>query len=73
MAQGDEWRLPGLGKFYCTELPDRKSSKEGAHRSLDSWQADSGPRKKIIFDFVPFRPTLTAVEEEDKEGTCPSS
>lgn len=64
MAQGDEWRLPGLGKFFCEELPDRRQTKEGSRRSLDLWQSAVEPKKKIKFDFVPFKPILQAVDEE---------
>jgi hypothetical protein len=64
MAQGEEWRLPGMGKFFCEDLPDRHKTKDGSFRSLDEWEAAPQPKKKIKFEFVPFRPILSAVEEE---------
>jgi hypothetical protein len=68
MAQGDEWRLPGLGKFFCTALPERRRDKDGIdRRDLDLHEADPLPKKKVECKFSPFKPTLVAVEEEDSE------
>lgn len=59
IAVGDEWRLPGLGKFYCQELPSRNSAGE---RTLDN---TSG--KKVKCKFTPFKSAVDAVNEEDLE------
>lgn len=68
MAQGDEWRLPGLGKLFCTDLPERRKDQDGVEkRDLDLYEAAPLPKKKIECKFASFKPILSAVEEEDAE------
>lgn len=68
LASGDEFRLPGLGKLYCTDIPDRVELPNGTKvRDLDAWQAAQGPKKKIRCKFSPFKSCLDAAVEEDLE------
>lgn len=65
MAQGDEWRFPGLGKMYCTTLPPRVHDGAGkSHRSLDACT----DKLRAKCEFSPFRPVLEAVAMEDEES-----
>jgi hypothetical protein len=62
MAHGDEWRLPGLGKLYCTKLPPRKMNSEGRMvRNLDAV-----PRTQVKCRFGVFKSALPAVGDEDE-------
>jgi hypothetical protein len=65
IAQGDEWRLPGLGKFYCQELPPRVPDESGKlKRSMDAWEDD--PKKKIRCKFTTFKSATDAVNEDEE-------
>jgi hypothetical protein len=64
MARGDEWRLPGLGKMYCVDLPPRQSGARGVgSRDLDALQ-----EHRVTCAFAAFRSTLEAALEEEGEG-----
>lgn len=65
IAQGDEWRLPGLGKFYLTDLPPRTQTADG--RMVRDLNAH--PRQKIKCKFSAFKSATQAVtdEREDEE------
>ena len=68
MAQGDEWRLPGLGKLFCVTLPDRRKGRDGTERrDLDLHEEAPPPKKKVECKFASFKPVLAAVEDEDAE------
>lgn len=61
IAQGDEWRLPGLGKLFCTELPERTPGPDGRMvRTLDG-------KKKVKCKFASFKSATEGVKEEDAE------
>jgi hypothetical protein len=63
MSHGDEWRLPGLGKIYCTKLPPRTMSPEGRMvRDLDA-----APRTQVKCRFSAFKSAMNGVNEEDAE------
>lgn len=58
IANGDEWRLPGLGKFYCVELPDRTRNAEGRMvRTLEG-------KKKVKCKFASFKSATEGVKGE---------
>lgn len=60
IAQGDEWRLPGLGKIYCTELPERTPGPDGRMiRTL------YGGKKKVKCKFASFKSATESVKEEE--------
>lgn len=68
IAQGDEWRLPGLGKVYCSELPPRTLDSTGRLvRDLDSWETAPAPKKKVRCKFSAFKSALEATSDEDAE------
>lgn len=68
LSQGDEWRLPGLGKFFCTELPPRVAIQDGMQaRSLDAWAPLPDAKKKVRIKWSSFKSALRAVEDEDQE------
>lgn len=65
MARGDEWRLPGLGKLYCVDLPPRAPGARG----VGSRDLDVITEHKVMCAFTAFRATLEAALDEDGEET----
>lgn len=63
MSKGDEWRLPGLGKLYCTKLPPRVMNGEG--RMVRDLNAP--PRAQVKCRFSAFKSAMSEVNEEDEE------
>lgn len=64
MAEGDEWRLPGLGKLYCTELAPRTPDPitGDLRRTLDAFKITPGKRVKC--KFTAFKSATQAASEE---------
>jgi nucleoid DNA-binding protein len=68
IQEGDTWRLPGLGKFFCVDLP--------ATQHLDRFKLAEGkrvmhdlpPRKRVKFKFQPYSSANEQVSDEIEPG-----